>query len=83
MEYVLHLNSSSVCPTTLLQWFGHYSFGHNGGKWNYNYVHDNFGYGFDPHDDSDNLEMIGNVVFNNQWHGMSEYSIHETLIGRT
>ena len=44
------------------QWFGHYSYGHQGGKWNYNVVHDNVGYGFDPHDDSDHLEIIGNTV---------------------
>lgn len=26
-------------------WFGHYSWGHDGGKWQYNTVHDNYGYG--------------------------------------
>ncbi|CAM9267840.1 unnamed protein product, partial [Ascophyllum nodosum] len=51
-------------------WFGHYSWGHNGGKWQYNEVHDNIGYGFDPHDDSDNVKIIGNTVYNNGWHGI-------------
>ncbi|CAM9315125.1 unnamed protein product, partial [Laminaria digitata] len=51
-------------------WFGHYSYGHQGGKWNYNVVHDNHGYGFDPHDDSDHLEIIGNEVYNNGDHGI-------------
>ncbi|CAM9171351.1 unnamed protein product [Ectocarpus sp. 12 AP-2014] len=51
-------------------WFGHYSWGHDGGKWQYNTVHDNHGYGFDPHDDSDKLKIIGNEVYNNGWHGI-------------
>ena len=44
------------------QWFGHYSFGHQGGRWTNNEVNDNFGYGFDPHDDSDFVEISGNKV---------------------
>ncbi|CBJ32091.1 Mannuronan C-5-epimerase [Ectocarpus siliculosus] len=52
-------------------WFGHYSWGHDGGKWQYNTVHDNYGYGFDPHDDSDKLRIIGNEVYNNGWHGIN------------
>eukprot|EP00904_Undaria_pinnatifida_P001749 jgi/Undpi1/11575/HiC_scaffold_30.g13871.m1 len=51
-------------------WFGHYSYGHQGGKWNYNVVHDNHGYGFDPHDDSDHLQIIGNEVYNNTKNGI-------------
>eukprot|EP00904_Undaria_pinnatifida_P001001 jgi/Undpi1/10901/HiC_scaffold_3.g01427.m1 len=51
-------------------WFGHYSWGHDGGNWNNNEVHDNYGYGFDPHDDSDNVNIIGNTVYNNGWHGI-------------
>lgn len=47
------------------QYFGHYSFGHQGGKWKYNEVYSNFGYGFDPHDDSDKAEIIGNEVRGN------------------
>lgn len=59
-------------PSDVAQWFGHYSWGHNGGKWTNNEVHDNYGYGFDPHDDSDNVEISGNKVYNNGWHGISE-----------
>lgn len=51
-------------------WFGHYSWGHNGGNWSMNEVHDNHGYGFDPHDDSDNVVISGNKVYNNGWHGI-------------
>eukprot|EP00904_Undaria_pinnatifida_P000996 jgi/Undpi1/10898/HiC_scaffold_3.g01424.m1 len=51
-------------------WFGHYSWGHDGGNWNYNEVHDNHEYGFDPHDDSDNVNIIGNTVYNNGNHGI-------------
>ena len=42
--------------------FGHYSFGHKGGNWSGNHVHDNVGYGFDPHDDSDNAVIAHNHV---------------------
>ena len=59
-------------PCCIAQWFGHYSWGHNGGKWTRNEVHDNHGYGFDPHDDSDNVEITGNTVYNNGWHGISK-----------
>lgn len=55
-----------------MQYFGHYSWGHDGGKWQYNTVHDNEIYGFDPHDDSDNIKIIGNTVYNNGVHGISE-----------
>lgn len=58
--------------SALAQWFGHYSWGHDGGKLYRNEVHDNYGYGFDPHDDSDKVEIIENVVYNNGWHGISE-----------
>ncbi len=36
-------------------------------------VHDNVGYGFDPHDDSDYVTINNNHVYNNGWHGISEY----------
>ena len=55
------------------QFFGHYSFGHKGGNWSGNHVHDNVGYGFDPHDDSDNAVIANNHVHNNGWHGISEF----------
>ncbi|CAM9244630.1 unnamed protein product, partial [Choristocarpus tenellus] len=51
-------------------YFGHYSYGHQGGNWSYNVVHDNVGYGFDPHDDSDYVTINNNHVFNNGWHGI-------------
>eukprot|EP00904_Undaria_pinnatifida_P001709 jgi/Undpi1/11539/HiC_scaffold_30.g13836.m1 len=51
-------------------WFGHYSFGHQGGRWTNNEVNDNFGYGFDPHDDSDFVEISNNKVYNNGDHGI-------------
>ncbi|CAB1104565.1 MEP12 [Ectocarpus sp. CCAP 1310/34] len=51
-------------------WFGHYSYGHQGGKWIDNDVYDNVGYGFDPHDDSDHLEIRGNKVWGNGYHGI-------------
>jgi len=35
-------------------------------------VHHNIGYGFDPHDDSDDLTIHNNHVHNNGWHGISE-----------
>ncbi|CAN0170231.1 unnamed protein product, partial [Hapterophycus canaliculatus] len=51
-------------------YFGHYSYGHQGGNWSYNEMHDNIGYGFDPHDDSDDLTIHNNHVYNNGWHGI-------------
>ncbi|CAM9199692.1 unnamed protein product, partial [Hapterophycus canaliculatus] len=51
-------------------YFGHYSYGHQGGNWSYNEVHDNVGYGFDPHDDSDYVTINNNHVYNNGWHGI-------------
>ncbi|CAM9422628.1 unnamed protein product [Ascophyllum nodosum] len=51
-------------------YFGHYSFGHQGGDFSYNHVHDNAGYGFDPHDDSDYLTIHNNHVHDNGWHGI-------------
>eukprot|EP00903_Cladosiphon_okamuranus_P017823 g16402.t1 len=51
-------------------YFGHYSYGHEGGNWSYNEVHDNVGYGFDPHDDSDYVTIHNNHVYNNGWHGI-------------
>ncbi|CAM9271896.1 unnamed protein product [Ectocarpus sp. 12 AP-2014] len=51
-------------------YFGHYSYGHQGGNWSYNTVHDNVGYGFDPHDDSDYVTISNNEVYNNGWHGI-------------
>ena len=33
-------------------------------------MHDNSGYGFDPHDDSDFLTIHDNTVYNNGFHGI-------------
>ncbi|CAM9728081.1 unnamed protein product, partial [Discosporangium mesarthrocarpum] len=51
-------------------WYGMYSYGHQGGVWNNNIMHDNHEYGFDPHDDSDYLTIHNNIVFNNGNHGI-------------
>ncbi|HUR41869.1 MAG TPA: right-handed parallel beta-helix repeat-containing protein [Verrucomicrobiae bacterium] len=51
-------------------YFGVYTYGHNGGQWLDNHVHDNVKYGFDPHDDSDNLLIQGNDVHDNGNHGI-------------
>lgn len=56
-------------------YFGQYSYGHQGGDFSYNVVHDNIGYGFDPHDDSDDLTIHNNHVYNNGWHGISESAV--------
>eukprot|EP00903_Cladosiphon_okamuranus_P017355 g15989.t1 len=49
-------------------YYGMYSYGHQGGVWTNNKMHDNFQYGFDPHDDSDYLTIAGNEVYNNANH---------------
>ncbi|CAM9948653.1 unnamed protein product [Ectocarpus sp. 12 AP-2014] len=51
-------------------WYGHYSYGHLGGVWTNNFMHDNHVYGFDPHDDSDYLTITGNTCYNNGNHGI-------------
>eukprot|EP00752_Nemacystus_decipiens_P009493 g8487.t1 len=51
-------------------YYGHYSYGHQGGVWINNKMHDNWQYGFDPHDDSDYLTIAGNEVYNNVNHGI-------------
>ena len=50
--------------------FGLYTYGHQHGDWRNNTMHDNSGYGFDPHDDSDFLTIHDNVVYNNGYHGI-------------
>ncbi|CAN0448441.1 unnamed protein product, partial [Ectocarpus fasciculatus] len=44
--------------------------GHQQGDWRRNKMHDNSGYGFDPHDDSDFLTIHDNEVYNNGYHGI-------------
>ncbi|CAN0068202.1 unnamed protein product, partial [Sphacelaria rigidula] len=51
-------------------YYGMYSYGHDGGVWTNNKMHDNILYGFDPHDDSDNLEIADNEVYGNGNHGI-------------
>lgn len=51
-------------------YYGMYSYGHEGGQWLDNTVAYNVGYGFDPHDDSDNLLIEGNYVHHNGNHGI-------------
>jgi len=50
--------------------FGVYTYGHYGGQWRSNEVAHNIAYGFDPHDDSDNLVIEDNNVHHNGWHGI-------------
>ena len=50
-------------------YYGHYTYGHQGGVWTDNKMHDNHQYGFDPHDDSDYLTIARNTVWNNVNHG--------------
>ncbi|CAN0056924.1 unnamed protein product [Pylaiella littoralis] len=51
-------------------YYGHYSYGHQGGVWTDNKMHDNHQYGFDPHDDSDYLTISNNEVYGNVNHGI-------------
>ncbi|CAM9580025.1 unnamed protein product [Scytosiphon promiscuus] len=51
-------------------YYGHYTYGHQGGVWANNKMHDNWQYGFDPHDDSDYLTISNNVVYGNVNHGI-------------
>eukprot|EP00752_Nemacystus_decipiens_P013622 g12080.t1 len=51
-------------------YYGMYSYGHQGGVWTDNKMHDNIIYGFDPHDDSDYLTIARNTVYNNNNHGI-------------
>eukprot|EP00904_Undaria_pinnatifida_P005809 jgi/Undpi1/2358/HiC_scaffold_13.g05741.m1 len=50
--------------------FGVYTYGHQQGDWRRNKMHDNSGYGFDPHDDSDFLTIHDNTVYDNGYHGI-------------
>ena len=50
--------------------FGVYTWGHQGGRWVENELNNNTWYGFDPHDDSDNLLIANNNVHHNGTHGI-------------
>lgn len=51
-------------------YYGMYTYGHQGGVWTDNKMHDNAQYGFDPHDDSDYLTIARNEVYGNVNHGI-------------
>jgi parallel beta-helix repeat protein len=51
-------------------YFGVYTYGHQDGVWTGNEVDHNVKYGFDPHDDSDNLLIANNDVHDNGNHGI-------------
>lgn len=51
-------------------YYGVYTYGHQGGQWTDNEVAYNSGYGFDPHDDSDELLIENNYVHHNGNHGI-------------
>jgi len=50
--------------------FGVYTFGLEGGTWTGNEIDHCSAYGFDPHDDSDNILIENNNVHHNGWHGI-------------
>lgn len=51
-------------------YYGIYTFGATGMKIENNEVYENIQYGIDPHDDSNNLSIRGNIVHNNGNHGI-------------
>lgn len=51
-------------------YYGVYTYGHQGGQWVNNEVAYNVGYGIDPHDDSDELLIQDNYVHDNGNHGI-------------
>src|SRR5258708_2875804 len=51
-------------------YYGVYTFGDQDGVWTGNEVDHNVGYGFDPHDDTDNLLIENNEVHHNGNHGI-------------
>lgn len=51
-------------------YFGVYTYGHQDGEWRNNEVDNNVVYGFDPHDDSDNIIIANNNVHHNGSHGI-------------
>jgi poly(beta-D-mannuronate) C5 epimerase len=51
-------------------YFGVYTYGALGGIWDSNRLHHNIQYGFDPHDDSDDLTITNNAVHHNGNHGI-------------
>ncbi|CAM9124777.1 unnamed protein product [Ascophyllum nodosum] len=51
-------------------YYGMYSYGHQGGVWTDNTMHNNVQYGFDPHDDSNYLTIARNEVYMNMNHGI-------------
>jgi parallel beta-helix repeat protein len=64
-------------------WFGMYSYGHQGGVWSGNEVDHNVRYGFDPHDDSDDLVIESNNIHDNGWHGLIASKRCDNLVIRS
>lgn len=62
-------------------WYGHYGYAQLYSLMSGNSVHDNEVYGFDPHDDSINITITQNEVYNNFHHGIifSKYC-HNTIV---
>ena len=62
-------------------WYGHYGYAQLYSLMSGNSVHDNEVYGFDPHDDSINVTISQNEVYNNFHHGIifSKYC-HNTIV---
>jgi parallel beta-helix repeat protein len=51
-------------------WFGAYTYGANGMRWERNEIDHNAAYGLDPHDDSDALVIRDNYAHHNGAHGI-------------
>ncbi len=64
-------------------YFGVFTYGHQGGLWDGNELAYNVAYGFDPHDDSDYLTITNNYVHDNGTHGIigSKRCDHITIAG--
>jgi parallel beta-helix repeat protein len=64
-------------------YFGMYTYGHQGGVWTHNELAYNVAYGFDPHDDSDYLTIAYNYVHHNGTHGIigSKRCDNLTIVG--
>lgn len=59
-------------------YFGHYGYAHRNALLSGNKIRNSIGYGFDPHDDSNNITISGNEVSYNGHHGIifSKYCLN-------